>query len=271
MKWLISLLIPCCALAAAPGLPRLEWDAPISTLDYTVTNYTVYVGGTSRAYTNTYQVETNLFWNLPKMMPGKTNFYAVTATYDSYGESDLSEEVWYVPNWLPTPVITISGNVASWGSSSNVTNYTFAVQSPTATTLQNMGTNTSAALPVMTNGIWAVRVKADNHHIESRWGIKRVINVPLNVPTGKFYVEKGNTLTNWLAVSTVVGPATIWFPVNQPMEFFRFRPFFMAAANPKSGKLTKATAVMFKSKPMPVTNEPPQRILGPINLMPPKQ
>lgn len=283
------LLIFCLAcVATAADTPRLEWD-PIPTNTYfqivletdttnyfQATNYTVYIGSESRAYTNSVQTGTNAFWVLPKMAPGKTNFFAVTATYDIGQESEYSEEVWYVPNWLTTPYILLSGNTASWATVTKATNYVFGVYSLTygTNTYRNLGTNNSSTVPEMTNGVWRIQVKAENHHTESRWGLKQVINVPLNVPDGKFYVEKGNTLTNWFTVGTFTGPTTIWFPANQPMGFFRYRSYFVSAASPKGGatKLMAAKQPMIKSAPKKTiveTNTP--SILGPINLMPPRR
>lgn len=246
----------------------------------TATNYTVYVGSESRVYTNVVPVGTNTYWALPRMAPGKTNFFAVTATYDFasdvHTESDYSYEVWYVPNWLTTPYILLSGYTASWPSVTKATNYIFAVYSLTygTNTTRSIGTNTSATVPEMTNGVWRIQVKAENHHTESRWGVKQVINVPLNVPTGKFYVEKGNTLTNWFTVGTFTGPTTIWFPANQPMGFFRYRSYFTSATSPKGGatKLMAAKQPMIKSAPKKTIVETnTSSILGPINLMPPRR
>lgn len=276
MKWLPALFISCSL--SAQDLPRLEWDAVPESSEWGATNYTVYIGGESRAYTNTYFTGTNTYWNLPRMKPGVTNFFAVTATYtnsfdESGQESEYSEEVWYVPNWLSTPFIVIAGNTATWTNVPKATNYVCVVYSSiNGTNTAFNTTNTAMALPAMTNGAWRVQVKAENHHTESKWGFRQIVNVPLHVPAGKFYVEKSATLSGWGLVGIYTGPTTLWFPADQTIGFFLYRPYFVSAASTKGAtQLMASKKPVFKAKVkvVPKTNAVPQMI-GPINLMPPK-
>lgn len=268
MKFL-PMLLCAAALADEPMNPYLEWDA---VQFWTPTNYTVYVGGAGREYTNSYPVGTNIFWNIPKMKPGVIHFYAVTASYEEWGESDYSDEVWYAAKWLPTPEISVVGSTASWTPVPTTVNYTFTARSLTHGTnfTRATGTNTWSTVPDTTIGSWLIQVKADSAHTESRWGVKRIINIGLAVPSGKFYVEQGSTLSSMAPSGTVTGPTNLWFPVGQSMGFFKLKPYFVSAASPKSAKLVKSTAVAFPPTTVGVVTEPYAPFVGPINLDPSK-
>lgn len=153
-----------------------------------------------------------------------------------------------------------------------VTNYTVALQSFTYGTnsMRDVGTNTSAILPRMTNGVWQISVRAQNEYDVSKWATVRVVNVKLEVPAGKFYVEKGSALTSFAPDKVVTGPVTLWYPTSQKMGFFSFRPFFVSAASPKAPKLVKSKTAAIKRKPVPVKREPVTPFVGPVNLDPAK-
>lgn len=101
-------------------------------------------------------------------------------------------------------------------------------------------------------------------------------NVTLRVPSGKFYVERGDTTTAWAALPTVIGPTNISFPITGTMGFYRYRPYFVSFANPKGGaaKLIAVKNPMFKAtvKPRPVspTTNAPSIDASRVNLDPSK-
>lgn len=100
-----------------------------------------------------------------------------------------------------------------------------------------------------------------------------ITSVALRVPPGKFYVERGDTTAAWASASTVTGPTNMAFPITGTIGFYRYRPYFLSFANPKGAatKLMAAKKPVFKKKPAQVVEPQPVRIIGPINLMPPKQ
>jgi hypothetical protein len=74
--------------------------------------------------------------------------------------------------------------------------------------------------------------------VPERTPIAPITNVLLRVPSGKFYVEASDNLSTWTALATALGPTNFPCPITtNAMGYYRFRPYFLAAAAAKKGKL----------------------------------
>lgn len=89
-----------------------------------------------------------------------------------------------------------------------------------------------------------------------------ITNVTLRVPSGKFYVERADTAAAWLSLNVITGPTNMSFPTSGTMGFFRFRPYFVSAANPKGG----ATKLMAMKQPTNKRKSKPVAVSAPIDL-----
>ncbi len=117
----LSAMFGLTALAAVPAAPHsvtLAWN---SSPTRTVAGYRLYVGTTSRDYTNIVDTGNATIATVPNLTAGTTYYFAVTA-YDQIGlESELSTEVRYtVPslarlslNVTPTAGVRLTGSAPS--------------------------------------------------------------------------------------------------------------------------------------------------------------
>lgn len=89
------------AQAAGTNNVTLAWDAVSWSVG--ITNYSVYYGVATGAYTNTVLAGTNLTAVVPNLVSGTKYFFAATCT-DVYGmESPFSVEISYTPPY-PRPL-----------------------------------------------------------------------------------------------------------------------------------------------------------------------
>lgn len=92
MKKILSSLLVCCALSAAAqsGLVSLAWDPSPSP---GITNYVIYVGPSSRVYTNSVNAGNGTTHSFNNLVPGGIYFFTATAQDNNGLESDQANEV----------------------------------------------------------------------------------------------------------------------------------------------------------------------------------
>jgi hypothetical protein len=125
------------SIASMPTHVNLGWNASLCDC---ATGYVVYYGLASRDYPNRIEVGNGLSITLTNgLVPGETNYFAVTAE-DVWGqESNFSDELAYVvPQWLelhfpePGTALESSTDLVNWSArpATLKSNAWFVIQSP---------------------------------------------------------------------------------------------------------------------------------------------
>ena len=107
----LGLVMACCVTASAQSV-TLAWNASTSV---GVTGYRIYRGGASRSYSSVTNVGNLTQATIAGLIPGVTNYFAVTA-YNSGSESAYSTEIVYAApatNARPVGTLTFAADAGS--------------------------------------------------------------------------------------------------------------------------------------------------------------
>ena len=155
-----------CVVSAAPGVPIVSFSGSQATVTFNLTLVASYFTGTQEAYSYAYDnhgVGTGSYTNLPTLTVQALTMYSISGTISLYPSFSLGNASGTPLSGITVALSGTSSNLAQTGSNGSYSftvpaggTYTVAPQSsayffsPSSTTFQNLGSNTTQPFPAYT-------------------------------------------------------------------------------------------------------------------------